>query len=138
MSEAKDLLLEARTIAIVGCSDRPFRTSHHIAQYLQNAGYRIIPVNPNIAETLGEKAYPDLQSLPTDVEVDVVNIFRNPAYTTEMVQQAVNYATETGIKPLIWTQLGVSTPRAQQLAEEADLPYVVDRCIMVEHGRWVN
>ncbi len=135
MPDLKPTLADARTIAVVGCSDRPSRTSYAIARYLQEVGYRIIPVNPNIATCHGEHAYPDLQSLPDDVHVDIVDIFRNPAYTAEMVESAVAYAEATGTKPAIWTQLGVSTSQAQRLAEDAGLPYVKNRCIMVEHRR---
>ncbi len=135
MPDLKATLADARTIAVVGCSDRPSRTSYAIARYLQEVGYRIIPVNPNITTGHGEVAYPTLESLPDDVKIDIVNIFRNPAYTAEMVQMAVDYAEASGTKPTVWTQLGVSTNEAQRLAEEAGLPYVKDRCIMVEHQR---
>ena len=138
MPDLKTTLADAQTIAVVGCSDRPSRTSYAIARYLQEVGYRIIPVNPNITTCHGEPAYPDLQSLPDDVRVDIVDIFRNPAYTAEMVESAVAYAEATGTKPTVWTQLGVSTQQAQQLAEEAGLPYVKNRCIMVEHRRLVD
>ena len=135
MPDMKATLADARTIAVVGCSDRPSRTSYAIARYLQEVGYRIIPVNPNITTCHGEQAYPNLESLPDDVQIDIVDIFRNPAYIAEMVQMTVNYAEATGTKPTVWTQLGVSTNEAQRLAEEAGLPYVKDRCIMVEHRR---
>ena len=135
MLDLKTTLTDARTIAVVGCSDRPSRTSYAIARYLQNVGYRIIPINPNISTCHGEPAYPDLQSLPDDVRVDIVDIFRNPAYTAEMVESTVAYAEATGTQPTVWTQLGVSTSEAQRRAEEAGLPYVKNRCIMVEHRR---
>ena len=138
MLDLKDALTKARTIAVVGCSDRPSRTSYAIARYLQDAGYRMIPVNPHITACHGEPAYPDLQSLPGDVRLDIVDIFRNPAYTAEMVQMVVDYARATGAKPIIWTQLGVSTNEARRLAEEAGLPYVKNRCLMVEHRRLVD
>lgn len=135
MPDLTATLADARTIAVVGCSDRPSRTSYIIARYLKAVGYRIIPVNPHITACDGEKAYATLQSLPDDVQVDIVNIFRNPAYTAEMVQMTVAYAEATGATPTVWTQLGVSTREAQRLAEEAGLPFVKNRCIMVEHRR---
>ena len=135
MPDLNALLADARTIAVVGCSDRPSRTSYAIARYLQEVGYRVIPINPNIVTCHGEQAYPDLLSLPDDVRVDIVDIFRNPAHTADMVRMAVDYAKATGTQPAIWTQLGVSTSQAQRLAEEAGLPYVKNRCIMVEHRR---
>ena len=136
--ELQTILEDARTIAVVGCSADPRRTSHGIARYLQRAGYRILPINPHCTEVLGETAYPDLDSLPDDVRVDLVNIFRNPRYTDDMVAMAVRYAEATGTRPVIWTQLGVSTPAAQQRAEAAGLPYVADRCIKIEHARFVR
>lgn len=135
MPDLKALLSDTQTIAVVGCSSDPSRTSYAIARYLISSGYRMIPVNPNCDECLGETAYPDLQSIPNDVQVDIVNIFRNPQYTAEMVKMAVEYAEATNTQPVIWTQIGVSSPEAEALAEEADLPYVKNRCIMVEHRR---
>ncbi len=96
MPDLKTTLTEARTIAVVGCSDRPSRTSYAIARYLQEVGYRIIPVNPNITMCHGDQAYPDFQSLPDDVRVYIVDFFRNPAYTAEMVESAVAYAEASG------------------------------------------
>ena len=133
MPDLHTLLADAQTIAVVGCSPDPSRTSHAIARYLQSAGYRIVPINPTCDECLGETAYPDLQSVPEDLEIDIVNIFRNARYAANMVQMAVDYAEATQTKPAIWTQLGVSTLEAQKLADDADLPYVKNRCIMVEH-----
>ncbi len=128
-------LQSARTIAVVGCSKRPTRTSHKIARYLQEAGYRVIPVNPYAEELLGERCYPDVQGIPEEVGVDIVNVFRRPEHTAAMVEDAAARAEATGTKPLVWTQLGVSSTEAQALAEEAGLPYVKNRCIMVEHAR---
>lgn len=138
MPETPDLtacLRDAETIAVVGCSDRPTRTSHRIAAYLQDAGYRVIPVNPNHATILGETCYPDLPSIPADVAIDIVNIFRAPVHTADMVQSAIERVAQTGERPVLWTQLGVSSSEAAQLAAEADLPYVRNKCIMVEHRR---
>ena len=129
------VLDDARVLAVVGCSDDPTRTSYRIAQYMQEHGYRIIPVNPNADEILGERAYPDLPSLPADVEIDIVNIFRAPQHTADMVRTAIKRADATGRKPVIWTQLGVSSPEARSLAADAGLPYVRNRCIKVEHAR---
>ena len=128
-------LRDAGTIAVVGCSDRPSRTSHRIAAYLQDAGYRVIPVNPNHDAILGETCYPDLPSIPADTAIDIVNIFRAPVHTADMVRSAIDRVTQTGERPVIWTQLGVSSPEAEGLAADADLPYVRNKCIMVEHQR---
>ena len=129
------LLEEAETIAVVGCSGRPSRTSHGVASYLQQQGYRVIPVNPNYGEVLGERCYPDLPSVPADIRLDIVNIFRAPEHTADMVRSAVERAKQTGERPVVWTQLGVSSDEAKQLAAAAGLPYVENKCIMVEHQR---
>lgn len=130
-----EILKKARTIVIIGCSDKQYRTSYHIAEYLKNSGYRIIPVNPNIEEALGEKAYDTMDDFPENLKVDIVNIFRNKRYTEEMVRQITSWSEKTGQKPLIWTQLDVSTPAAQEIALSAGLQYVENKCMMVEHKR---
>lgn len=131
----KGILTEARTIAVIGCSDKQYRTSYHIAEYLKLAGYRIVPVNPHVDETLGEKAYRSMDDLPDGLKVDIVDIFRNKRYTDEMVREIAAWSEKTGQKPLIWTQLDVSTPEAKQRAGAAGLPYVENKCLMVEHKR---
>jgi hypothetical protein len=133
--DLSEVLSAARTIAVVGCSDDPTRTSYRIAQYMQERGYRIVPVNPNVASVLGETAYPDLPSIPEDISIDIVNIFRAPQHTADMVRDAIERVESTGETPVIWTQLGVSSPEARSLAAEAGLPYVRNRCIKVEHAR---
>ena len=133
--ELKDILESAETIAVVGCSDRPDRTSYAIARYLESVGYRVIPVNPNHSECAGNQCYPDLLSIPDDTRIDIVDIFRNPRYTAEMVEIAVERSERTGERPVIWTQIGVSSREAEQIAREAGLPYVKNRCTMVEHSR---
>ena len=131
--DLKTVLEDAQTIAIVGCSPRAFQTSHRIAQYLQAAGYRIVPVNPYHEEILGEPCYPELQAIPEDVALDIVNVFRRSEFTEGVVHDAAERAGQTGRYPVIWTQLGVHSPAAQEAAEAADLPYVASRCIMVDH-----
>ncbi|GIV59439.1 MAG: CoA-binding protein [Rhodothermaceae bacterium] len=138
MIDLQQTLATAHTIAVVGCSADPRRTSHRIARYLQRAGYRILPVNPNYEEVLGEPCYPDLQHIPKETQLDIVNIFRRSAHTADMVRQVVQWQAETGQTPVVWTQLGVSSPEAERLARQAGLPYVKNRCIAVEHGRLVD
>lgn len=133
--EIKSLLENARTITVVGCSPRSARASHKIARYLQEQGYRVVPVNPYHEELLGEPCYPDLRSIPEDVEIDIVDIFRRPEFTHGVVLDAIERAAETGRKPVIWTQLGVHSRKAQLAAEEAGLGYFGNRCILVEHQR---
>lgn len=130
-----DLLSRARTIAVVGCSPRPSHTSHYIARYLIRAGYTVIPVNPYHDEMLERRCYPDLVSIPEDEELDIVNVFRRSNFTADTVRDAAERARATGQHPVIWTQYGVHSAEAQDLAARAGLPYVASRCIMVEHGR---
>lgn len=129
----KDLLKDIKTVAVIGCSSNSYRTSYHIAEYLMNSGFTVIPVNPNEKEVLGEIAYPSVFDIPDTVKVDMIDIFRNKKYTEEMVQQIVQWSEETGQKPLIWTQLNVSTDTSKRLAEENGFKYVENRCLMVEH-----
>ncbi len=128
------LLTEARTIAVVGCSPRGFQTSHRIARYLLDAGFDVIPVNPHHEEILGQRCYPDLQSIPAKTEIDIVNVFRRSEFTADVVRDAAARAEETGRHPAIWTQLSVHSAEAQRLAEEAGFPYIANRCIMVDHA----
>jgi len=133
--DLRAILDDAETIAVVGCSATPTRTSYKIARYLQSRGYRIVPVNPNYDEVLGEPCYPDLPSVPADIEIDVVDIFRAPKHTADMVRSALERVEETGEEPVVWTQLGVSSPEAKELAAEAGLPYVRNRCVKIEYDR---
>ena len=130
-----DALRSARTIAVVGCSPRGFQTSHRIARYIQDAGVQMVPVNPHHDEILGETAYPDLVSIPDDVEIDIVDVFRRSEFTADVVRDAASRAERTGRHPLIWTQIGVHSTEAERIAAGAGLPYVANRCLMVDHAR---
>lgn len=131
--EIAPLLRNAQTIAIVGCSPRGFQTSHRIARYLQDAGYQIVPVNPYHEKILGEPCYPDLVSIPDGIHLDIINVFRRAEFTEAVVMDAIERAARTGRYPAIWTQLGVHSQDAQDAAEGAGLPYIAERCIMVDH-----
>ena len=133
--DLQSLLANAKTIAVVGCSATPTRTSHKITRYMQDRGYRIVPVNPNYDEVLSEPCYPDLPRIPDDLEIDIVNIFRAPQHTAEMVRTAIERLKTTGVRPAIWTQRGVSSTEAEELAAEAGLSYVRNRCIKVMYDR---
>ncbi|HLR76943.1 MAG TPA: CoA-binding protein [Balneolaceae bacterium] len=130
------VLKEGQTIAVIGCSKKKFRTSYQIAEYLQGAGYTIIPVHPDYKEVLGEKAYASLTDISEDITVDIVDIFRNKKYTADMVDDVIKWKDKTGQTPVIWTQLDVSSPEAQEKAKNAGLPYIKNRCMMVEHKKW--
>lgn len=100
------------------------------------AGYEVIPVNPQHEEIFGKRCYPATSAIPGDVQIDIVNIFRRPAHTADMVRDVLARIGETNEAPVIWTQIGVSSNEAQALTEGAGLTYVKNRCIMVEHARY--
>lgn len=131
----KEILSSARTIAIIGCSAEANRTSFGIAKQLQKKGYRIIPVNPNYEQVLGEKCYNDVLSIPEDIQIDVAVIFRNKAFTKQMVSSIVERSKITGQKPVVWTQLDVSSPQAEELAIDNGFTYVKNHCIAVEYAK---
>jgi predicted CoA-binding protein len=112
----------------VGLSARRFRPSHGVAEYLQRAGYRIIPVNPKITEVLGERSYASLDEVPEPV--DIVDIFRRPEHVPEIVEAAIRKGAKT-----IWMQEGVVHEEAARRAESAGLAVIMDRCILKEHRR---
>jgi predicted CoA-binding protein len=125
-----ELLLRAKTIAVVGLSESPMRPSHGVSAYMQAAGYRIVPVNPKIKEALGETAYQSLLDIPVALreKVDVVNVFRRPEFVDEIVEQTI----ELNI-PAIWLQEGVVNERAAKKARQAGIFVVMDLCILKEH-----
>lgn len=131
----KEIVNSAETIAIIGCSSKPSRTSYRIAKYLKDAGFTIIPVNPNEDSVLDETCYPRISDIPDDVDVDIVDIFRNKQYTAQMIEEIAEWSDETGQKPVIWTQIGVSSDEAKNLADENGFTYIQNKCLMVEHGR---
>lgn len=122
----RDLLSRAKTIAVVGLSGSPLRPSHGVSAYMQSQGYKIIPVNPTISETLGEKCYPSLLDVP--VRIDIVNVFRRPQYIDEIVDQAIQLKI-----PVIWMQEEVINERAAEKARRAGIFVVMDLCILKEH-----
>jgi predicted CoA-binding protein len=124
----RQILETARTVAVVGLSDKPDRDSYKVARYLQEHGYRIIPVNPAVDQVLGEKSYPSVTGIPE--QVDVVDVFRKPDAVMPVVQEAIDSGAAT-----LWMQLGVVNQEAADKAQEAGLQVVMDRCMKVEHGR---
>ena len=121
------VLREARTIAVVGLSSKPHRPSFGVAAYLQRQGYRIIPVNPNEDEVLGEQAYPTLRDVP--VQVDVVDVFRAADALPDIARDAVAIGAK-----VLWTQFDVINAEGARIADEAGLTVVMDRCIKIEHA----
>jgi uncharacterized protein len=122
----ESILKNANNIAIVGLSEKPYRDSYMIAQYLLRYDYNIIPVNPTISEWEGVKSYPDLLSVPG--KVDMVNVFRRSKFVAEIAEQAIRIAGST-----LWLQYGIYDDDAVKLAEEAGLDVIVNKCIKVEH-----
>ncbi len=125
----EQLLREAQVIAVVGLSSNPERPSYGIARALQQRGYRIIPVNPQESEVLGEVAYASLLDVP--VKVDIVNVFRRPAQTPEVARQAVQIGARA-----LWLQTGIVNEEAEVIAEAGGLAVIMDRCIMVERSKF--
>ena len=126
--QLKELLQKAHTIAVVGLSSSRIRASYGVSQYMQSAGYRIIPVNPNEQEVLGEKAYARLEDVPE--KIDVVDVFRRSEFVPEIVDAAIRVGARA-----IWMQDGVVNETAAQRARDAGLFVVMDDCILREHRR---
>lgn len=122
------VLRDSRTIAVVGLSAEWHRPSYFAAKYMQQRGYRIVPVNPKYPEILGETSYPELKAIP--FPVDLVDVFRKPQDCVPIAQDAV----AIGAKAL-WLQIGVINEEAQRVAEDAGLTVVADRCVKIEYAR---
>jgi len=121
-----DILRRSKTIAVVGLSGNPLRPSHGVSAYMRSHGYRIIPVNPNIEECLGEKAYRSLLDVPE--KIDIVNIFRRPEFVEEVIDQAIRLKV-----PAVWMQEEVIHEKAAERARKSGIFVVMDRCILKEH-----
>ena len=128
MSRIAEILRSSKVIAVVGLSSKPYRPSYGVSEYMQRAGYRIIPVNPAETEVLGEKCYPDLDSVPEPI--DIVDIFRRSEYVPEIVEAAIRKQAK-----VVWMQEDVIHEPAARRAHEAGLDVVMDRCILKEHRR---
>jgi uncharacterized protein len=124
----EQILREARTIAVVGASPDPSRTSNRVMRYLQGAGYRCIPVNPHAGEVLGERCYPALADLPEPV--DLVDVFRRAEYCAGVAREAAAAGA-----PVLWLQLDLRSVEARDVAEAAGMDYVEDACTAVVHRR---
>lgn len=123
-AELRSLLGDARTVAIVGLSSKPHRDSYEIGAYLQSAGYRIVPVNPNETKVLGEPAYPTLDDVPADVEIDVVNVFRRARETPPVAEAAVRRGAK-----VLWLQDGIVNEDAGRIAGDGGLTVIMGVCI---------
>ena len=128
MKQISEILRISRTIAVVGLSAKRYRPSYGVAEYMQRAGYRIIPVNPHETEVLGEKCYPDVESVPEPI--DIVDIFRRSEFVPEIVEADIRKGEK-----VVWMQEGVIHEEAARRAQEAGLEVVMDRCILKDHRR---
>jgi uncharacterized protein len=126
----RSILSQARTIAVVGLSSKPHRDSHGVARYLQHRGYKVVPVNPNETEVLGETAYPSLLDVPSDVALDIVDVFRKAEETPTIAEQAVSAGAR-----VLWLQEGIVNDEARRIAEEGGLTVVMDLCIRTTRAR---
>jgi len=127
-STLKRLLDRAETIAVIGLSDKVHRPSYFVGKYLLDHGYRVIPVNPMIDEVLGQKSYASLADIP--VRVDTVDCFRRSDQMLELAKEAIDIGASC-----LWMQLGIENNEARDLAEEAGLDVVMNRCTKIEHAR---
>jgi len=125
------VLLEAKTVAIVGLSGNPLRASHFVGFYLQRHGYRVIPVNPREPQILGERSFAGLRDVP--VPVDIVNVFRTPSALPEIARDAVAIGAKC-----LWCQFTVINLEGARIAEDGGLAVVMDRCLKVEHARYAG
>jgi uncharacterized protein len=128
MNRISEILHTSRTIAVVGLSGKRYRPSYGVAEYLKRSGYRIIPVNPMETEVLGERCYPDLDSVPEPV--DLVDVFRRSEFVPDIVEAAIRKGAKA-----VWMQEGVIHEAAAARAEAAGLAVVMDRCILKDHRR---
>lgn len=124
----RKILARSRTIALVGHSDKPFRISYKIANYLREQGYRVYAVNPTVSEIDGEVTYPSLADVPG--QIDIVNVFRRSEYVADIIEAAIQVGAYA-----VWTQLGVVDTKAGGRALKAGLQVIMNRCIKVEHAR---
>ena len=128
--ELRSILGDARTIAVVGLSSNPERASYEVAEFLQSKGYRIVPVNPNETEVLGERAYPTLADIPSEIEIDVVDVFRRAEQTPAIADEAV----ARGAK-VLWLQEGIANDDARRIGEAGGLSVVMGVCIRKQSQR---
>jgi predicted CoA-binding protein len=135
----KDILLKSKTIAVVGLSKELGKDSHRVSAYLQQRGYRIIPVNPFATEVLGEKSYNSLLDIPIEIQktIDIVDVFRRSEDVPPIVEQAIQIKAKFSRPFVVWMQLGIINDQAAEAAKRAGLIVVMDKCLMVEHRKLI-
>ena len=136
----KEILESHKTVAVVGLSRNPTKDSYMVAEYLQKAGYVIVPVNPVAEEILGEKSYSSLLELPDELKraVGIVDVFRPPEAVLAIVEDAIKLRDEHGAPHVIWMQLEIVNEEAAEKARNAGMKVIMDRCILVEHQRLLS
>jgi hypothetical protein len=131
-----EVMKRSKVIAVVGASKNPEKEAHSIPQYLKDNGYRIIPINPTATEIFGEKTFPDLLSLPSDVatQVEVIEVFRPSDELPDVARQLVELSKRHGKRYVFWAQAGLENDQAKKILSESGIPYVMDACMRVVHG----
>jgi predicted CoA-binding protein len=135
--DVKEILSKYRTVAVVGASCDPSKDSHRVAEYLQSQGFRIIPVNPVAEEVLGEKSYKSLLEMPDSIQktIEIVDIFRPSSDTPAIVKQAVLLKERYDKPYVVWMQLGIINEQAAEMARQAGIAVVMNKCMMQEHTK---
>jgi predicted CoA-binding protein len=128
--QIRQILQDAKTIAVVGMANSPLRPSYGVAEYMQRQGYRIIPVNPTIEQSLGEKSYRSLRDIPSDIKIDIVDVFRRPDAVPDLVDTVIALKL-----PALWLQETVVNEAAAEKARQAGIFVVMDKCILKYHRR---
>lgn len=126
--QVKQILLDTKTIAVVGMSSRGERPAHEVPKYLQAHGYKIVPINPTAQHILGEKAYPSLSAIPPEIHIDTVQVFLRSEEVPPVVEEAIKIGAR-----VVWMQEGVRNDEAAKRAQEAGLKVVQDRCMRAAH-----
>jgi uncharacterized protein len=129
-AELREILRQTKTVAVVGLSSKPHRASNEVAAYLQRGGYRIVPINPNETQVLGETAYPSLDDVARDVRIDLVDVFRRAEETPPVAEAAVRVGAK-----VLWLQLDIVNEEARRIAEDGGLTVVMGACIKIEKQR---
>lgn len=137
--EIRDILEKSKTIAVVGLSKELGKASHRVSAYLQQHGYRIIPVNPFATKVLGEKSYNSLLDIPLEIQktIDIVDVFRRSEDVPPIVEQTIQLKVKFGKPSVVWMQLGIINEQAAEVARRAGLIVVMNKCLMVEHRRLI-
>jgi len=131
MDKIKNILENAKTVAVVGLSPKPERASYGVAKYLQSRGYTIIPVNPVYEEVMDLKSYPSLLDIPGNIKIDIVDVFRKPEDTPPIAREAIKIKASC-----LWLQLGIASEESQKIASDAGIDYIQDKCMKIEYQRY--